>query len=156
MDSLSSLFSGSNIGYTMGFNFKVPIGNDQARVTYAQAQITYNQGEETLRSLRQQIILQVRQAYDSLDMNRASVEAAQVAVDYEEKRLQGEQDKYAAGASTTFLVLQAQRDLQNAQSVLLQAKIAWIQSRVALDQAVGDLLVNHNVVLDDALHLPKK
>jgi outer membrane protein TolC len=156
LDSLSSLFSGSNIGYTMGFNLKVPIGNDQARVNYAQAQITYNQGEETLRSLRQQIILQVRQAYDSLDMNRASVEAAQVAVDYEEKRLQGEQDKYAAGASTTFLVLQAQRDLQNAQSVLLQAKIAWIQSRIALDQAIGDLLTNHNIVLDDALHLPKK
>jgi len=156
LDSLSSLFSGSNIGYAMAFNLKVPIGNDQARVSYAQAQIAYNQGEETLRSLRQQIILQVRQAYDSMDMNRASVEAAQVAVDYEAKRLQGEQDKYSAGASTTFLVLQAQRDLQNAQSVLLQAKIAWIQSRIALDQAVGDTLANHNIVLDDALRLPKK
>jgi outer membrane protein TolC len=156
LDSLSSLFSGSNIGYAMGFSLKVPIGNDQARVNYAQAQITYNQGEENLHALRQQIALQVRQAYDSIEMNRASVEAAQVAADYEEKRLQGEQDKYSLGAGTTFLVLQAQRDLQNAESVLLQAKIAWIQSRIALDQAIGDTLANHNIVLDDALSLPKK
>ncbi len=156
LDSLSSLFSGSNLGYAFGFSLRVPFGNDQARVNSAQAQIAYRQGEESLRALRQQITLQVRQAFDSVELNKASVEAAQVAVDYQEKRLQGEQDKYMLGASTTFLVVQAQRDLQNAQSVLLQAKIGWIQSRVALDQAVGDTLANHSIVLDDALNLPKK
>ncbi len=155
-DSLSSLFGFSNVGYALGFSLKVPIHNDQARANYAQAQITYNQSEESLRSLRQQIALQVRQAYDSLEMNRASAAAAQVAVDYQEKRLQGEQDKYQLGASTTFLVLQAQRDLQDAQNVLLQAKIAWIQSRIAIDQATGDTFSSHNIVLDDALNLPKK
>ncbi len=156
LDSLSSLFSGSNLGYAFGFTLRVPIGNDQARVSNAQAQIAYKQGEESLRALRQQITLQVRQAFDSVALNKASMEAAQVAVDYQEKRLQGEQDKYMLGASTTFLVVQAQRDLQNAQSVLLQAKIAWIQSRIALDQAVGDTLANHNIVLENALNLPKK
>ncbi len=156
LDSMSSLFSGSYNGYSFGFNLKIPIGNDQARANNAQAQIAYLQGEESLRSVRQQIALQVRQAYDTMEMNRNSVSAAQVAVDYQEKRLQGEQDKYALGASTTFLVLQAQRDLENAQNVLLQAKIAWIQSRIALDQAVGDTLTAHNIILEDALNLPKK
>jgi outer membrane protein TolC len=156
LDSLSSLFSGSFLGYAAGFTLKIPIGNDQARVNNAQAQIAYKQGDENLRALRQQITLQVRQAYDSVAMSQASVEAAQIAVDYQEKRLQGEQDKYMLGAGTTFLVLQAQRDLQNAHGVLLQSRIAWIQSRIALDQAVGDTLANHNIVLDDALNLPKK
>jgi len=156
LDSLSSLFGGSNIGYAFGFNLKIPIGNDQARANHAQAQIAYLQGEESLRSLRQQIALQVRQAFDTVEMNRNSVAAAQVAVDYQQKRLQGEQDKYELGASTTFLVLQAQRDLENSQNVLLQAKIAWIQSRIALDQAVGDTLSTHSIALDDALNLPKK
>jgi outer membrane protein len=155
-DSLSSLFGMSNIGYAMAFNFRIPIGNDQARVNNAQAQIAYKQGEENLRALRQQITLQVRQAYELVALNQASVAAAQVAVDYQEKRLQGEQDKYMLGAGTTFLVLQAQRDLQNAQSVLLQSRIAWIQSRIVLDQAVGDTLVAHNILLEDVLNLPKK
>jgi outer membrane protein len=155
-DSLSSLFGMSNLGYALGLNFRIPIGNNQARVDNAQAQIAHRQGEENLRALRQQITLQVRQAYELVALNQASVAAAQVAVDYQERRLQGEQDKYALGAGTTFLVLQAQRDLQNAQSVLLQARIAWIQSRIALDQAVGDTLAAHNIVVEDVLSLPKK
>jgi len=155
-DSFSSLFSGNNLGYAIGFSLKVPIGNDQARVNNAQAQIAYKQAEESLHSLRQQIALQVRQAYDTYSLHQANVDAAQVSVDYQEKRLQGEQDKYSLGASTTFLVLQAQRDLQNAQSVLLQAKIAWIQSRIALDQVLGDTLAVHNILLEDALNLPVK
>jgi outer membrane protein TolC len=89
-------------------------------------------------------------------LNQASVAAAQIAVDYQEKRLEGEQDKYALGASTTFLIVQAQRDLQNAQSILLQARIAWIQSRITLDQAVGDTLTAHNIILEDILNLPQK
>jgi len=155
-DSLSSLFSGSNLGYTLGFSLRIPIGNDQARANNAQAQITYKQGDESLHSLRQQVAVQVRQAYDSVALNQASVEAAQVAVDYQQKRLEGEQDKYSLGASTTFLVLQAQRDLQNAQSILLQSKIGWIQSRIGLDQAVGDTLAARKILLDNALNLPQK
>jgi len=155
-DSFSSLFSGNNLGYAIGFSLKVPIGNDQARANNAQAQIAYKQAEESLHSLRQQITLQVRQAYDTYSLHQANVDAAQVSVDYQEKRLQGEQDKYALGASTTFLVLQAQRDLQNAQTILLQAKTAWIQSRIALDQVLGDTLAVHNILLEDALNLPVK
>jgi outer membrane protein len=156
IDSVTSMFSGSYLGYAAGFSLRIPIGNDQARVNNAQAQIALRQGEEMLRALCQQISLQVRQAYELIALNQASVAAAQVSVDYQEKRLQGEQDKYMLGASTTFLVVQAQRDLQNAQNVLLQARIAWIQSRIALDQAVGDTLTAHNIILDDALNLPKK
>jgi len=153
-DSLSSLFGGQNLGYAFGLTFRIPIGNDQARVSNAQAKILYNQGEESLRALRQQIALDVRQAYDALELNRTSVEAAEVTVRYQQRRLQGEQDKYMLGASTTRFVLEAQRDLQNAQSVLLQARIAWIASRIALDKAVGDTFAAHNILLQDALRLP--
>ncbi len=152
-NSFDSLFSGRYIGYTLGFSFRVPIGNDQARVSNAQAKITYNQGEEGLRSLRQQIALEVRQAYDALELNRASAEAAEVTVRYQQQRLQGEQDKYMLGASTTRFVLEAQRDLQTAQNVLLQAKIAWIMSRIAMDKAVGDTFAAHNIAVKDALNL---
>jgi len=156
IDALDGLFSGRYLGYSLGFSLRVPIGNDQARTSNAQAQITYRQGEESLRALRQQIALEVRQAYNALELNRANAEAAQVTVRYQEQRLQGEQDKYMLGASTTRFVLEAQRDLQSAQSVLLQAKIAWIISRIALDKAAGETFAAHNIVLEDALRLPSK
>ncbi len=150
-DALSSLFSMRYLGYIVGFNLKIPIGNDDARANYAQAQIDYRQGEDKIRSQKQQIAIQVRQAYERLEMGRASVDAAAVTVRYQEQRLQGEQDKYSLGATTTRSVIEAQRDLETAQSTLLQAKIDLIKSRIGLDQAVGDTFAAHNIELQDAL-----
>ncbi len=150
-DSLDSLFSRRFLGYAVGFSLRVPFGNDDARANSAQAQIDYRQGEERLRSQRQLIALQVRQVYDSLEMNRRRVSTAEVTVRYQQQRLQGEQDKYALGATTTRFVFEAQRDLQDAQSRLLQAKIDLIKSRVALDKAVGETLAAHNIELGKAL-----
>lgn len=150
-DSLDSLFSRKYLGYVVGFNLRVPIGNDDARANHAQAQIDYRQGEDRIRSQKQQIAIQVRQAYDRLEMGRASVDAAAVTVRYQEQRLQGEQDKYSLGATTTRSIIEAQRDLETAQSTLLQAKIDLIKNRIALDEAIGDTLTAHNIGLQDAL-----
>jgi outer membrane protein TolC len=150
-DSLDSLFSRKYLGYTVGFNFRVPIGNDEARANSAQAQIEYRQGQERLRSVRQRIALEVRQAYDALEMNQARVKAAEATVRYSDRKLQGEQDKYSLGASTTRFILEAQRDLEDARSRLLRAQIDLIKSRVAVDRAVGDTLGAHNMELSDAL-----
>ncbi len=150
-DSLDSLISRKYLGYVVGFNLRIPIGNDDARANHAQAQIDYRQGEDQIRSQKQQIAIQVRQAYERLEMGRASVDAAAVTVRYQEQRLQGEQDKYSLGATTTRSVIEAQRDLESAQSTLLQAKIDLIKSRIALDQAIGDTFATHNITLQDAL-----
>ena len=151
LDSLDSLFSRKYLGYVVGFNLKIPLGNDDARANSAQAQIDYRQGEDRIRSQKQQIALQVRQAYDRMELGRESVDAAQVTVRYQEQRLQGEQDKYSLGATTTRSIIEAQRDLETAQSTLLQAKIDLIKSRITLDQAVGDTFTAHNIEVKDAL-----
>jgi outer membrane protein len=150
-DSLDSLFSRKYLGYALGLNLRVPIGNNDARATSAQAQIDYRQGQERLRSLRQSIALEIRQAYDRYGLNQASVQAAEVTVRYQTQRLQGEQDKYSLGANTTRSVIEAQRDLQDAQATLLKSQIELIKSRVALDRALGETFSAHNIQLDDAL-----
>ncbi len=154
-DSIDSLFSRRYLGYTLGFTVRVPIGNDDARASNAQAQILYKQGEERLRSLRQRIALEVRDAYDRVEMNRARVEAAEVTVRYAQKRLEGEQEKYSLGATTTRFILEAQRDLEDAQSRLLRAKIDLIKSRLAIDKAIGDTFAAYNIEVKDAIRLFK-
>jgi outer membrane protein len=150
-DSLDSLFSRRYLGYVVGLSLQIPLGNSDARASSAQAQIDFRQGEEKLRSQRQRIALEIRQAYDNIAMNRERVSTAEVTVRYQQQRLQGEQDKYALGATTTRFILEAQRDLQDAQSRLLKAKIDLIKSRIALDRALGDTLQAHNIQLEDAL-----
>jgi outer membrane protein len=150
-DSLDSLFSRRYLGYVLGFTLKILIGNDDARASSAQAQINYKQGEARIASQRQQIALEVRQAYENVAMNKALAKTAEATVRYQRQRLQGEQDKYALDATTTRSIIEAQRDLQDAQSRLLQAKINLIKNRITLDKAVGETLAVHNIELRDAL-----
>jgi outer membrane protein len=154
-DSLDSLFSQRFVGYSLGFNFRVPIGNDEARANNAQAQISLKQGTERLRSLRQRIAIEVRDAYGRFEMNRARVEASEVTVRFADRKLQGEQDKYNLGASTTRAVIEGQRDLLVAQNRLLQAKLDLIKSRIAVDKAVGDIFAAYNIELTKTLGLFK-
>jgi outer membrane protein len=154
-DSLDSLFSQRFVGYTVGFNFRLPVGNDEARSNNAQAQISLKQGEERLRSLRQKIALEVRDAYGRFEMNRARVDAAQITVRFADRKLQGEQEKYNMGASPTRSVIEGQRDLLVAQNRLLQAKLDMIKSRIAMDKAVGDIFAAYNIELTKTLGLFK-
>jgi HAE1 family hydrophobic/amphiphilic exporter-1 len=150
-DSMHSMFSYKYLGYVVGLNFRVPIGNSDARANSAQAQIDYRQGEEKLRSLRQSIALEIRQAYDRFALNQASLQAAEVTVRYQKQRLQGEQDKYSLGANTTRSIIEAQRDLQDAATTFLKAQIETIKSRVQLDKALGETFSAHNIEVQDAL-----
>lgn len=154
-DSMDSFFSRKYLGYVVGFTLKIPIGNDEAKANNAQAQIDYKQVEERIRSQKQKIALEVREAYGRVAMNQAKVAAAEVTVRYNEKRLQGEQDKYSVGATTTRFILEAQRDLRDSQGRLLKAKIDLIKNRIAVDKAVGDIFAAYNIELKDSLRLFK-
>jgi len=150
-DALDSLFSRKYLGFQIGFNFRVPIGNDAARADNAQAQIDHRQAQERLRALRQKIALEVRQAYNRLELDKASVAASEVTVRYMQQRLEGEQEKFSLGAGTTRSIIEAQRDLQAAVRSRLQAQIDLIRSRIALDRAAGDILAAHGIELQDVL-----
>lgn len=150
-DSLDSMFSRRYLGYFLGITLRLPIGNDEARANSAQAKIDLRRGEEQLRSIRQRVALEVRQAWENIEMDRARVRTAEVTVRYSERKLQGEQDKYSMGATTTRFILEAQRDLQDAQSRLLKARIDLIKSRVSLEKAAGDTFAAHGIELASSL-----
>lgn len=155
IDTLDSLFSRKYLGYNLGFNFRVPIGNDDARAGNAQAQIDYRQAQERLAAVRQRIALEVRQAYRRIELYQASMAAAEVTVRSMRERLQGEQEKYALGTTTTRAVFEAQRDLQAAVNSRLQAQIDLIKARISLDLAVGDTLAAHGIEVEEALRPPR-
>jgi outer membrane protein TolC len=68
----------------------------------------------------------------------------------QEQLLQAEQRKFSLGASTTFLVVQQQRDLATAQSAEVAALVAYSNARVALDQTLGLTLKNNHISLAEA------
>ena len=61
-----------------------------------------------------------------------------------------EQKKYELGASTNTLVLQAQRDLAQAESNVVTATAAYEKSRVELDRVMGLTLTHNGIEIADA------
>ena len=53
--------------------------------------------------------------------------------------------------STTFLVIQAQRDLATAQGVEVNALANYSRARTQMDVAAGTLLQTNSISLDEAL-----
>ncbi len=63
------------------------------------------------------------------------VEAAVAARELAEKRLEAEQSKFEVGMSTNFFVVQAQRDLRDAQNTELRALADYRKSLVTFERA---------------------
>ena len=79
-DSMSQLLSADFRGWSIGFNFQIPIRNEDAVARNALAQIDLNRAKLYKRSLRQAIALEIRDALTQIQMNEARLEAAKEAV----------------------------------------------------------------------------
>ena len=136
--------------YAVGFNVSIPLRNRVAKADQTRSELEYRQAEMRLQQLENQIRIEVRNAQFTLQQNRARVESARKSRDLAQQSFEIEQKKYALGASTSNLVLQAQRDLAVAESTLVTAMAAYEKSRVELDRATGATLAHSGIDVGDA------
>ena len=73
----------------------------------------------------------------SVQSNLKRVEAAVAARELAEKRLEAEQSKFEVGMTTNFFVVQAQRDLRDAQNSELRALADYRKSLVTFERVAG-------------------
>jgi HAE1 family hydrophobic/amphiphilic exporter-1 len=110
--------------WTVGFTLSYPIGNSVEEANLARARIERDQAAARVRSLEVAAVREVRDAALRLEQNRQRIETAQLARELAEQRLEAEQKRFEVGMSTSFLVIQAQRDLAVARNNELQAFLA--------------------------------
>jgi outer membrane protein len=144
----------------VGLQLNIPIRNRAAQATQVRSELEYRQLQMNLQQRENTVSIEVRNAQFGVEQNRASVASAKAAVDYARQSLDAEQKKYQFGTSTTTAVLQNQSALATAESTLLSAMAAYEKSRVELERAVGTLLDENGVSIDDAArgqvtHLPR-
>ena len=150
-DSFSQLFSGDFYGYTVGLNLELPIFNTDALAQNAQAQVAMDRSLLQRQSVQQTISLEIRDALTLIEENEARLEAGQEAVRFATERLDGEEARFEVGVGTTRLLIEAQRDLLQAVSVLLRAQIDLIKSHHLLDRALGRTFERYNIRLSETL-----
>src|SRR6185436_16015312 len=93
--------------------------------SHARAQLENTQAQERLKSAEARVTQQIRDAGWKIEMNARRVQTSRVARELAEQRLDAEQKRLDVGLSTNFLVIQAQRDLAQAQTTELSSVLAY-------------------------------
>src|SRR5580658_2537276 len=92
-NTLSQLVNGAASDKGIGLTLSIPIRNRQAQADQVRAELEYRQAQVRLQQLQNQVRIEVRNAQFALQQNRASVQAAQAAVDFARETLDAEQQK---------------------------------------------------------------
>ena len=123
--------------YSYGAQLSVPLSRVSARATYSTDRAANQQLELTLQRLQETILVEIdndigtiRAAYDQVKATHAATQYAAAALDAEQKKLE-------SGKSTTYTVLQMQRDLTAARGNEIQALDNYNDSlsQLSLDEA---------------------
>lgn len=134
---------------TAGAYFSAYARNRQAQADYAIDQLSMRQSQLQSRKDINQVAVDVSNQSIGLQQARVRYQAAARNRILEQQLLEAEQKKFALGASTTFLVVQQQRDLATSQSAEIAALVAYSNAQVSLDQTLGTTLQVNHISLDE-------
>ncbi len=121
--------------WTLGFTLNYPIGKSAEEANLARARLERDQAAARLRSVELAAVREVRDAALRLEQNRQRIETAQLGRELAEQRLDAEQKRFEVGMSTSFLVIQAQRDLAVARNNELQAGLDYQLAVIGFEAA---------------------
>jgi outer membrane protein TolC len=131
--ALSDVFRSSFPQWTVGVQIGYPLGASTAHANLERAKLEYQQAQTQLKNMQMQIATQVRESARNVQTNQKRVQSARASRELQERKLEAEEKKQAAGMSTSFFVFQAQRDLAQARTAEIQAISDYNKSLVDLD-----------------------
>ncbi len=145
---LGQFRNGSLPFYSYGGQLTYPIGNNNARAIYKNSKITMEQLVLTLKRLEQAIMVAIDNDIKQAEANFQQVAAARTARDYAAAALDAEQKKLESGKSTTYTVLQMQRDLTTARGTEIQALDNYNKSLTQLSFDEGTTLTRLKIIFE--------
>ena len=107
----------------------------------------YRRQRASIESQELVIAQEVRVAARAVDTNRKRIETTRVARELAEERLEAEEKKFEVGMSTSFFIVQAQRDLTEAAANELRALIDYNKALVEFERARGTVLDRDNITV---------
>jgi outer membrane protein len=134
-DALSVLRQRDYPNWNFSLTLSYPLFASQADAQAARARLQRNQALTRLRALEVQIAAEITNAALTVQSNLKRVEAATAARELAQKRLEAEQSRFEVGMTTNFFVVQAQRDLRDAQNTELRALADYRKSLVTFERA---------------------
>ena len=134
LQSLQNIMNFDAPTWNVALNMSFPLGTSSADASLARARLQERQTEAQIKSLELQVATEVTNIVLTLRSNRERVEASTAARELAQQRLDAAQSKFEVGLATNFEVVQAQRDLADAQNTALRALLDYTKSLVDLER----------------------
>ncbi len=147
---LSQILAHDFPNYTVGVQLSIPLSNRVAQADAVRDQLDLRQAQVRLRNLEDQVRLEIESALIALARSRMAYEAAVQTRQLQQEALDAERERYAVGASTSFFVIQYERDLAQAETTEVIARGNYAKARAALDRGLGVTLDKYGVQLSEA------
>ncbi|HLZ40038.1 MAG TPA: TolC family protein [Candidatus Sulfotelmatobacter sp.] len=150
--SISQLFGFNYPTYQAQLSITLPLKNRAAKSELGTALVSRRNDLYNERQIREQVILDIRNAVHQLEQSKLSIAASKDALDLANKTMASEQRKYELGSGTIFLVLEAQTEVAAAQQSLLQAEVGYQIAVASVDRATGELLDPYHIQIAQLSH----
>jgi outer membrane protein len=145
--SLYNLLSNDFRTFRVGLSFSFPLRNRTANAQMGRSLAEGRKITAQRKLLEQSIESEVRNALQAVDTARQRVDTARASREAAQKQSDSEQRRFQAGLSTTFLVLDRQNVLREAQGRELKAQTDYEKALSELQRVMGTTLTSANVDL---------
>jgi outer membrane protein TolC len=143
--ALDDELSASFYDWSVGMEFRVPIGNRGRTAAYERALLERSRALHEREDVHQRVLLEVSESARNLAAAEESVLATRAARQAAEQTLHDEQAFLEAGAALVKDLLDAQKDLADAKVREIQAMASYMVGLAALERAKGTLLLYNNI-----------
>ncbi len=137
---LGDLADRTNPQFSYGIELKFPLSNRQARDRQKRDRLQLERELIQYKRMEQNAMREVNDFIFAANSAQARVATTQAARRYADDALAAEQTKLSMGTSTSFHVLQLQRDLVAAQTASIQSRVDFRKAMVGLARAEGTVL----------------
>ncbi|MFN0083885.1 MAG: TolC family protein [Blastocatellia bacterium] len=131
--------------WSVGLNVAVPWRNRTAKANLGRAREETKKIELQNRRQMQNIEVEVRNAVQTVETTKMRIDASRAARVYAEKQLEGEEKKFAAGLSTTFLILTRQNELSTSRFDELRALADYNKAVAELQRVIATTLSSNSI-----------
>lgn len=143
--TMDSVLSVDNPGWSVGLEFKYPLGNGAAENDYRRSRIKTEQTSLQIRSLEENSAKEVKAAIRGLAVGFKQIDVADRGAKFAEERLRAFIRKNEVGLATTKDVLDVENDLAVAKSNQIKAGVGYANALTVYWQVTGELLEKEGI-----------
>ena len=134
--------------YSYALMFTYPLGNRAARANHEATKVAKERSLLQLKKLEQDVLVEIDDAVKLARSDFERSDATRKARQFAEAALEAEQKKLEAGKSTSFVVLQLQRDLTTARSAEMRAVADYHKALARLALSEGTVLERNKLSVE--------